>query len=1203
MKKIAIFLSVIFLFIFLSCPAAVLAADTMSVAEALERDAETLVQVEGIFVGVADTYSSSAETKEILIKDVSSNAVIAVQGVPYGTFPNTGYTKGDKLSFSATVKLSSNTNIPTKKYLEFSSDNGAIETTIVSSDNPTTFDLSAATEVNSWAQMKTLFTVDALQPYSLFKFTGTTYLNYYSTGKSYRPHKNASATKVADIKPDGTRTLAFQSSSMEANLGSGWKSLFFESEASGHPGTEIDKTFYMVYTGADGYRFYFSILDESWVVQPSAEISYTNEDIVKEVAYAYLRQGSQIEYDKQYTRRHNGPSPEDATAQHKIYLDCSSYVNACYIEAFGEGILPPALGIKSPSTASHDNYARDNGEAADVFGYWEQTDYDTAEERAAIVELISSQIRVGDVLTYRHGTASSTSGHTYIYVGNSTFLHRPGAGSYTVVADNPALSYDNSASEQTGRITTVDFDTIFTNTSHTRYIFKATTSDTVKSFSILRPLARDLTPTQETLGRMTIAGLEMEKLSSVYENTSVCPGDIITYSVKLENGTSSAIDNIALTDTLPEGTEFVSGSDGVSVNGRNITWSGKLLATRNTTVSYDVKVTATTPGALILSNATYVNGVKLGNITHSVSTYSDMHRLLLTDKAQEYIAGENEFDSNVAMVRALYSDALGISLDEYASPEAMLDDLIDSANYTCRTDTELSKMIVPHLFGGMSIRAGHYTIPDNERTRLVSKEELAVGDIIVADWSGGNIVYVYAGGTTLLSYENGKAKVLTIGDNIYGKDADNILVSLYAYDRYAVLRPSMANKTPTVSITEIEVTTPPEKLAYNHGEKFDPSGMVVTAIMSNGNTMEVTGYTISPENLSYGTTSVTVSFDEVSTMLNITVSEDLKKVGVAEAAELEEGNLIEVDGYYVGVAREGNSSIYEMLVKDLNSDTFLSVRGVPYGTYPDYGYKKGDRIRFAATIMGSTATYTAGKKYLDFSDNNGTIDSTIISTGNNITYSLEEAVTVSSWSEMKSKFKNDIDFYTIVKFTGTTYINYCSAYNVYRLHMNSAATSLASIRVNGTRYLTAQAEHMKPNIGMTFNEMFGVENDDSFPGTATSKTFYALYTGGNTNYYSIVILDENWIMDDYEIIGASDDGKTVSVNLPEAGTYSVIFADFNEYNPDKFNDYDEQTVTVTQPGRANVTTTKNFFMGKNDKAMLWKNLVNIEPLCSPYYFE
>ena len=123
-----------------------------------------------------------------------------------------------------------------------------------------------------------------------------------------------------------------------------------------------------------------------------------------------------------------------------------------------------------------------------------------------------------------------------------------------------------------------------------------------------------------------------------------------------------------------------------------------------------------------------------GNITHSVSTYSQENSTDLTTFASDYIDAEKTFSSSIEMARALYNEALGVNLKSYESVGAMLDELIDERNNTCRTDTELSKMIVPHLFGGVNIRAGHYSIPDNERTRLLSEEELSVGDIIGADW-------------------------------------------------------------------------------------------------------------------------------------------------------------------------------------------------------------------------------------------------------------------------------------------------------------------------------------------------------------------------------------------------------------------------------------------------------------------------------------
>ena len=48
------------------------------------------------------------------------------------------------------------------------------------------------------------------------------------------------------------------------------------------------------------------------------------------------------------------------------------------------------------------------------------------------------------------------------------------------------------------------------------------------------------------------------------------------------------------------------------------------------------------------------------------------------------------------------------------------------------------------------------------------------------------------------------------------------------------------------TLTEIEVTTPPTKTKYTAGEKFDKTGMKVTAKYSDGSSKEIEGYTYSP---------------------------------------------------------------------------------------------------------------------------------------------------------------------------------------------------------------------------------------------------------------------------------------------------------------------------------------------------------------------
>lgn len=65
-----------------------------------------------------------------------------------------------------------------------------------------------------------------------------------------------------------------------------------------------------------------------------------------------------------------------------------------------------------------------------------------------------------------------------------------------------------------------------------------------------------------------------------------------------------------------------------------------------------------------------------------------------------------------------------------------------------------------------------------------------------------------------------------------------------------------------ISLSSIAITTPPTKTAYQVGDTFDPTGMVVTATYTNGATLVVGGYTVSPQTMTLGVTAVTVSYTE-----------------------------------------------------------------------------------------------------------------------------------------------------------------------------------------------------------------------------------------------------------------------------------------------------------------------------------------------------
>ena len=97
-------------------------------------------------------------------------------------------------------------------------------------------------------------------------------------------------------------------------------------------------------------------------------------------------------------------------------------------------------------------------------------------------------------------------------------------------------------------------------------------------------------------------------------------------------------------------------------------------------------------------------------------------------------------------------------------------------------------------------------------------------------------------------------------------------------------------KTASVPVTvrvlsSIAITTAPAKTAYKYGEIFNPSGMVVTARYTDGQSRTVTGYTFSP-NTALGTsnTTITISYTEgdvtKTTTQAITVAKVLDRIAV-----------------------------------------------------------------------------------------------------------------------------------------------------------------------------------------------------------------------------------------------------------------------------------------------------------------------------------
>ena len=104
-------------------------------------------------------------------------------------------------------------------------------------------------------------------------------------------------------------------------------------------------------------------------------------------------------------------------------------------------------------------------------------------------------------------------------------------------------------------------------------------------------------------------------------------------------------------------------------------------------------------------------------------------------------------------------------------------------------------------------------------------------------------------------------------------------------DSEAAMRAKASVFGETVEKKSISVTVRPDKTNYVVGEKFDPTGMALTLLWSDGSKEEITsGYDYTKTKLSESNRTVKVTYEGLSTTLNVSVvMPEIEKVEIASA--------------------------------------------------------------------------------------------------------------------------------------------------------------------------------------------------------------------------------------------------------------------------------------------------------------------------------
>ena len=219
-------------------------------------------------------------------------------------------------------------------------------------------------------------------------------------------------------------------------------------------------------------------------------------------------------------------------------------------------------------------------------------------------------------------------------------------------------------------------------------------------------------------------------------------------------------------------------------------------------------------------------------------------------------------------------------------------------------------------------------------------------------------------------------------------------------DKTATVTITVKEKTPPVvekTLERIEVTTNPNKTAYEEGEKFDKTGMVVTAVYSDNSKETVTDYTYMPTgSLTKNDTKIKITYKDKTATVTITVKEKtppvvektLERIEITKnpnKTEYEEGEKFDKTGMVVTAVYSDNSreTVTDYTYAPTGSLTandkrvIITYKGKT--TTISISVKKIEKVleRLEITAPPSKTTYKEGEKF----DSTGMVVTAIYSDG------------------------------------------------------------------------------------------------------------------------------------------------------------------------------------------------------------------------------
>lgn len=153
-----------------------------------------------------------------------------------------------------------------------------------------------------------------------------------------------------------------------------------------------------------------------------------------------------------------------------------------------------------------------------------------------------------------------------------------------------------------------------------------------------------------------------------------------------------------------------------------------------------------------------------------------------------------------------------------------------------------------------------------------------------------------------------------------------------------------------VITSSVAVTHAPTKTAYNVGETFDPTGLVVTATYADGTTEDVTdGCTFSPTVMAASTTAVTIKYQRAGVTVTTT-----QAVTVLKMSSISVKTAPNKTAYYIGESFDATGMVIEATMSNGTKKTVTGWTYTPSGALS----KTDTAVTISYTENGVTKTCT-----------------------------------------------------------------------------------------------------------------------------------------------------------------------------------------------------------------------------------------------------